>query len=494
MGEKEVEMSDTTENIHLLRGHKTRLLRVPLRLPWDNATVPLKASPRFLPALIRIRANHGDLEVRLGPGPPLRKILNNSTFTKITYADAALLGSAALFSIYLSGGALATLAQGAELAKRHLSGRHSSDWARAIVAGSEFEVFVEADREMVVNPGPSEEAAMVFEGWLRRFGPLQKELIEALAKFKTDKRWLPDRRPRELVRAFRANNITVYPELGAEKEREIEGWLGEHLGSAACRLTRPYKRGYARAHGGLARKIHKVSRKDGSEAPLGALIFSDCKIEDRPLFYSDLGSHLEQYALVGGGGGLSATQAMASLVGGGDLIRMPLLWWGPDHRPEHPHVLFYGEICRGSRVLRATLLSIFGLLFDAAIQGLQSPTGSGNEEQLGRARLLLEAALSYLYYALSDKDTDLRTAAVTAVMGLFIKEARGVDAWSNILALLNDHGWAGMWTLAETAVFASRAPLPIWYLREIHDSPSGARLWSDISRLREGFKKVGLYG
>ena len=491
-------MSGTTENIYLLRGHKTRLLRAPLRLPWETDTIPLGASPRFLPALVRIRTGRGDVEVRLGPGEPLSKTLKKQTINKtkvvkISYADGILLGGAALFSIFLSDAALTALARGTKLAEEYLSGVLGMNLSRSIASRGDFSVFADASGGAVDSPGHDGNAEMAFEAWLEHFGPLQKELIRVLAKYKTDKRWRPNKRPRELVRAFRVDNITVYPELCAEKKKEIESWLGEHLGVEECRLTRPYKRGYAKTHGGLARKIRKAKRKDEAEEPVEALIFSDCKIGNRPLFYSDLGSHLERYVLADKAGGSGATKAMVDLAGGGDFIRMPLLWWGPDHRPGYPHVQFYSDATRGSRVLRATLISIFGLLFDAAAQGLRSSGGSSNKKHLGDARLLFEAALAYLYYALLGKDVALRTEAVVSIAEYFILVARGSGSWEKMSVLLDDHSWGGHWTLAETAVFASRAPLPLWYLRKIHDSPSGFRLWSDIKQLRERFKKVGLY-
>ena len=484
--------SNAKRHISLLRGYKTRLLRAPLRLPWETTTIPLEASPRFLPALVHIRTDRGDVEVSLGPGPPLsRKLQDNSVLTKITYADGALLGSAALFSVFLSGAALTALALGTKHAKKYLVSALGEGLTRDIgTTRGDFGVFVDTSGEAVGSPRSDKDAEIAFESWLRRFSPLQKELIGVLAKHKTDKRWLPDKRPRELVRAFRVRKIAFYPELDGEKEKEIKSWLGEHLGAEKCRLTRPYKRGYAKSHGGLARKIYKTAGGGEAEDSLETLVFSACRIGNKPLFYSDLGSHLEQYALTDKENGLGVIKTMAAIVGGGDFIRMPLLWWGPDRRPGYPHIQFYGDACRASRVLRATLLSLFGLLFDAAVRGLQSSRESNNKRCLGNARLLFEAALAHLYYALSSENVAFRAKVVVGVAEHFTRIARGNSAWKELSVLLKDHSWEGHWTLAETTVFASRVPLPSWYQRELHR----LSIASAIRQLREGLQNIGLYG
>lgn len=508
-------MSANSYGVHLIRGYKVRLLRAPARLPWKTGDLPLEGSPRFVPFLLEaLPQNHSfsaPVELRAYPGDPLGQE------REITYLDGAILAAAALFSFLISPTGhllvnaydylLNSLNNSLEPALK--SGEQNERPLRFLIklanaskgARETLGLFVRDESNKPVNglDKPLDEAP-----W-EELSALQEELIKALSFFKQHGNAKTESRKRELVAAFRAGKLKVSPSVEGQDKlpQRVRDYINHILAQEACKRYRPLKRGYAKTHGGLINKTPKPGSPD-------VMLFSPCKTaEGVSLFYSDLSVRIERYRKLSSpdfsahdqrtrkcASLLARADALLSVVGRGDFIQIPLLWWGAEGRGHLTYQLFFRHLVDRSQALRFLLLSLSGLLAKN-IKDLLAAYEFSKCPSLGHARLLLEAELTYLHHATPKTSLEYGKKGSSnypsiGIMKLALRHLRKdieKNTWERFIEFAAKYRWGSVWGLPETILFASRAPLPVRSIETRRSSRSG-RVPSSSEKLRPALKDV----
>ena len=461
--------------IELLRGYKIRLLRAPSRLPWDAGVIPLSGSPRFVPFLLECRHPDRPVELRAYPGPPL------GPEERITFLDAAVVGASALFSVLLSPAAKPLL-DGFQSLPPALLGPEARNTGNHILSA----IYTLKSLFHPQKSGDSPRAEFAKTDEFRLLSYLQDELLSALSDYRGRSHAKHRNRQRELVRAFRAGNLLVTPQLDKDLVHDVREYINSLLGKDECRQTGPMKRGYAKTHGGFV----VITPSAPQEKAL--TLFTACRTPNEvPLFYSDLGARLERYQRALESSQLSETrvgdksepcarllaqaQVLLSIAGPGDFIQMPLLWWGNEAR-ERNYLLFIQHLLSRSTALRFVLFSLAGLFTGAVRDLLQASTNSQFKcPSLGHARRLLEAALAYLYHAkaaesihkrsLHDNAASASAADATTKLLQSLRSKVEDHTWKAFTKFFLRYRWGDVWGIEETILYAARAPLP----KEVHN-------------------------
>ena len=464
-------MSAEHHDVRLLRGYKIRLLRVPPRPPGRTGADLLEGSPRFVPFLLERKAQErsaaAPFELRAYPGPPLGRE------REITYLDAALLASASLFSLLLSPAGLLLLRahNSPPFLRQHKTLRQTRDRLEGILKARD---------------GKHEWPNLLDDYVWSELARLQTELINAFSHYKQRKNARVASRKRALIPAFRAENLRVNPSVGnaGELRKMVRDYINSILASKACAGYRPLKRGYARTHGGLMNKMPMNERPKRSEPSL--LLFSPCKTpEGVSLFYSDLEIRLLRYAKLSKPAPqkdpastenkcvnlLAKAEALLSVAGRGDFIQMPLLWWGQGGRNTPTYRAFIRHLLNHSKVLQFVIFSLGSLFLQNTKELLQAfpqcPT-------FGHARLLLEAGLAHLYYAVSAEQQQGHTPSEIIKLALKDTLDSAPRRAKEFVSFTSKYRWGGAWGLPETIIFISRAPLPPQIVELQHPTHRGA--------------------